>query len=87
MYPAFLGEDASLSTIISHIEHFLSLGGEDNIGIGADFDGISSLPKDFTGCESLYKIFDELLRLNYSEELVRKIAYKNFHNVFCKVIK
>ena len=83
LYPPFLGESASVDTVICHIEHFMSLGGEDNIGIGADFDGVSGyLPEGISGCEDLYKIFDRLLSLNYSEEQVEKISHKNFCRLF-----
>jgi membrane dipeptidase len=85
--PLFLGESPGISTVIKHIEHFLSLGGEDNIGIGADFDGIDALPQGISGSESLYLILDEMLKQNYSESLVKKIAFKNFNNVFFKVLK
>lgn len=41
-YPYFLSEDASatLDTVVDHILHMLSLGGENKVGFGSDFDGI-----------------------------------------------
>ena len=38
----------------------MGLTGIDHIGLGADFDGIDSLPKDINGVEDIYKIADEL---------------------------
>lgn len=82
--PDFLNESgrASVDDIVRHIEHFMSLGGENNIGIGADFDGVDRLPEGIEGCEDIYKVFDRLLQLNYSEEQVEKISHKNFERIF-----
>lgn len=81
--PPFLSESgrAGIDDIIRHIEHFMSLGGEDNIGIGADFDGVGELPEGINGAEDMYKIFDILLRIGYSEEQVNKISHKNFERI------
>ena len=78
--PPFLNESgiADLNDILNHIEHFMSLGGENNIGIGADFDGISTTPARINGVEDLNKIFEALLTKNYKEEQVQKIAGLNF---------
>ncbi len=83
-YPPFLNERnrADIDDIVCHIEHFMSLGGENSIGIGADFDGVDALPEGINGCEDVYKVFDRLLQLNYSEDLVEKISHKNFENLF-----
>ena len=82
-YPSFLGgENTDVNTIIRHIEHFMSLGGENSIGIGSDFDGIDNTPTDIKNSADIYKIFDKLLSLNYSEDTVEKIAYRNFLNLF-----
>lgn len=86
--PAFLknGGDAALRDILLHIEHFMSLGGEKNIGIGSDFDGIASLPKGITGTRDLYKIADSLLAIGYSEALVHDIMHGNMERVFKEVL-
>jgi len=80
LYPSFLSESgvADVNDILRHIEHFMSLGGENNVGIGADFDGIPNTPKDVQGVEYLGNIFEALLIRNYTEEQVRKIAGLNF---------
>ena len=84
-YPTFLsGGKSSIKDVISHIEHFLSLGGEDNIGIGSDFDGIETTPDGIETSEEVYKIFDALLLLNYKESVIQKIAFYNFYNFFKK---
>lgn len=83
LYPLFLSGDkeAGVSNIIKHIEHFLSLGGEDNISMGCDFDGIDFLPEEIGGIEDVYKIFDEMLRLGYCENIVNKLSCTNMERI------
>ena len=75
-YPPFLGDN--IECIIDHINHFLSLGGEDNIGMGSDFDGVDSLPKGMEGYQDMEKV---MKMLPYSTDIREKIAYKNFKRV------
>ena len=78
--PLFLNNThrADVSDIVRHIEHFLSLGGTDNVGLGADFDGITETPDDARDAGCYGVLYNELLRLNYSERLADKIFYKNY---------
>lgn len=84
--PDFLNESgrADINDIVRHIDHFMELGGEDNIGIGADFDGVDCLPKGINGVQDMYKVFDRLLMLGYTEEQVEKISHKNFYRILEK---
>ena len=81
---AFLNNDpekASVNDVLRHAEHFLSLGGNDCLCFGSDFDG-GTLPDDFQNSRVYDKIYTELLRHNYEEELIRKIFYGNALNFF-----
>ncbi len=79
-YPIFLNstENATSDDIIRHIEHFLSLGGEDHITLGTDFDGIGYTPIDIADCSEIYLLFEKMKKLSYSDSVIEKIAYKNF---------
>ena len=81
LYSEFVGENPNVDTAIRHIEHFLSLGGEKSVAIGADLDGCDSLPQSINGIEDLGKLAEELLRRNYSEALVHDIFYNNLFRV------
>lgn len=83
LYPIFVNssKNATLDNVIRHIEHFLSLGGEDNIGIGTDLDGIDFTPKEIPDCSRVYKLFDRLLQMNYPHRIIQKISYQNFLNL------
>lgn len=78
-YPGFVKEtgEVSISDLIAHIDHFCSLGGVKQIGLGSDFDGI---PSKIIGLEdaSMYpNLINELLK-RYSEDEVKGFAYQNF---------
>lgn len=84
-YHSFISSEkpeVDVSDLVRHIEHFMALGGEKNVGIGTDYDGIDYPPKGFDGAGDLGKLCDELLRLNYSEELVKDIMSGNMERVF-----
>lgn len=87
-YPPFLTEsgEAKLSDVICHIEYFMSLGAEDVLGLGSDFDGIDYAPKGLCGVQQVYKIAESLLKLNYSEDAVLKIMGKNLYNFLIREI-
>ena len=74
-------KDAGVTDIIRHIEHYMSLGGEDSVAMGCDLDG-TDLPNEFSDISDLYKIANELQRLNYSNELTDKLFYQNAFNFF-----
>lgn len=76
-------QDAQISDIISHIEHFLSLDGENTIAFGADFDGISTTPKGIKNIADIEKIANEMLKQKFSQKQVDKIFFDNFMS-FCK---
>lgn len=81
----FLDEsDPSLDRAAAHIEHFLALGGEENVAMGGDWDGCDLCPgvERLTDVERLYEL---LLRKNYSEGLVRAIFYDNLMRVVKEV--
>jgi len=86
-YNEFLSNGkCKISDIIKHIEYILSLGGENNIGLGSDFDGMDLLPERITGVADIEKLPEELLKMGYSEKLVKKIIYENFLRVLNYVI-
>lgn len=79
LYPEFLNNDgkATIKDVLKHIEHIVSLAGPDHIGLGADFDGIEKTPDDISGVENINIIFEHLGKLNYSDEIIEKLAGEN----------
>ena len=77
---------AEFSDLQNHLEHFLSLGGENHISLGSDFDG-AEMPKCITGAESIQNFYEYLLSQNYRESLLQKIFYDNADNFLKKYDK
>ena len=71
--------------IVDHIDYIKNLIGIDYIGIGADFDGVPSLPAGINGVEDLPLITYEMLKRGYSEKDILKVLGGNFMRVFEKV--
>ncbi len=82
-YPEFLtgSRVATADDILLHIDRFLSLGGEDHIGLGSDFDGVDYLPKDLSGVESMNMLVQKFEEHGYNSRLIEKICYANFERI------
>ncbi|KAA9031243.1 dipeptidase [Niallia endozanthoxylica] len=79
-YPDFIkaeGAPATIDDLIAHIDHFCSLGGKKQIGLGSDFDGISVFVQDLEDASMHPNLIEKLLRY-FKEEDVRGFAYQNF---------
>ncbi|MDP4104577.1 MAG: dipeptidase [Bacillota bacterium] len=77
--PPFVKEDgnAMITDLVEHIDHFCSLGGLKQIGLGSDFDGISELIPGLEDAGKVENLINELLKY-YSEDAVRGFASQNF---------
>lgn len=71
----------TIADVIAHIDHVRAVAGIDHVGIGSDFDGISSTPKGLEGVGGYPALIAELLRKGYSENDVKKIAGLNILRV------
>lgn len=85
MHPPFLGEDPDLDTVVAHLEHFLALGGEKNVSLGGDWDGIAATPRGLAGIGDMDRLYELLLRRNYHEALVRGVFFENLMRVVNEV--
>ncbi len=88
--PRFLGEEESrcpLRLLLDHIDHMLSVVGEDSIGIGTDFDGVGeNRVVDLEDASKMPNLTAGLLRRGHSPERIRKILGGNFLRVFRQVV-
>ncbi|MGH9942179.1 MAG: membrane dipeptidase [Pyrinomonadaceae bacterium] len=74
--------ETPLSVLVDHFDHIAKVAGVDHVGIGSDFDGVTSLPQDMQDIAQLPNLTYELLRRGYSEQDVRKILGENFLRAF-----
>ena len=83
-YPEFLSESGrcSVEEILQHMEYILSLGGEDVLGIGSDFDGVASLPDGINGVQDIQRLILAMEEKGWDEKRREKILFSNFHRIF-----
>ncbi|MBE6586661.1 MAG: hypothetical protein E7645_09145 [Ruminococcaceae bacterium] len=74
---------ADATDLLRHLEHYLSLGGEDIVGFGADWDG-TNLPVGFDHVGHIANFAELLARHNYSDQLIEKVFWKNFFDFSMK---
>lgn len=66
--------------IMKHINYYLSLGGEDILCIGADFDG-AGMPTGIEGIQSIPELYRRVER-EHGTKLANKIFYENAYSFF-----
>jgi len=72
----------SLAQLIDHLDHIVELIGVNHVGIGSDFDGINSSPRELNDVTDMPLITEELLKRGYNKKDVVKILGGNFIRVF-----
>jgi membrane dipeptidase len=71
----------TLSQLVDHIDYIVKLVGDDYVGIGSDFDGVSSLPKGMDDVTRYPLITEELKKRGYSNKSIKKILGGNVMRV------
>jgi membrane dipeptidase len=74
-----------LKSLIDHIDHIAKVAGIDHVGLGSDFDGVTSLPDGIDSAADLPKITQALLQRGYTREQIHKILGGNFLRVMREV--
>jgi membrane dipeptidase len=74
-----------LKSLIDHIDHIAKVAGIDHVGLGSDFDGVTSLPEGIDSAADLPKITQALLQRGYTREQIHKILGGNFLRVMREV--
>jgi membrane dipeptidase len=76
---------ADVTDVAAHIDHAVQLVGVDHVGLGSDFDGVSSLPQGLTDVSCYPNLIQELLKKGYSEDDIAKICGANFLRVWTAI--
>jgi membrane dipeptidase len=71
--------------VVDHIEHIIKVAGIDHVGLGSDFDGITTVPKQLEDVSCYPNITQELLNRGHSAEEIHKVLGGNLLRVFRKV--
>ena len=89
---AFLDQDGTgshpgtLEEMSAHIRYLMRLGGEDLVGLGSDFDGISKAPEQ-QNCAGMQRLADQLYKDGLTTGQIEKIFYKNVYRVFREILQ
>jgi membrane dipeptidase len=67
----------TIQQLVDHIDYIVKLVGDDYVGIGSDFDGVTSLPVGMDDVTKYPLITAELKRRGYSNKSIRKIMGRN----------
>ncbi len=91
LYAGFVSEKKEEQTVenyFRHLEHCLSLGGEDHVGFGGDVDGVSGeYPAPLDETVSIHdRLIEFMLSHGYGEDLVRKVSGENYLNFLKKYL-
>ena len=71
--------------IMRHIDHYLSLDGEDILCIGADFDG-AGMPRGIDGIQNIPELY-QMVEAKHGKVIADKIFYENAYGFFKKHLK
>ncbi|MEH7382604.1 dipeptidase [Bacillus sp. JJ1533] len=77
--PQFLSnhDSASIDDVLKHLDYICSLGGENHVGFGSDFDGITETTTGLENFAGYDRLVNHLLK-HYSESQVKKFLFDNF---------
>lgn len=85
--PAFVSkkEQVIITDILKHIEHLLSLGAEDHMAFGSDFDGIDETIHRLEN-QGDYLHLQEVLLQHYTSTQIEKWFWGNWNRVYLEVL-
>jgi membrane dipeptidase len=73
--------EATVADLADHVEHVRDVAGIDNVSLGGDYDGTSSLPKGMEDVSRYPVLFAELIRRGWSDGDLLKLAGGNILRV------
>ena len=85
LFAEFVGGEADLEAIAAHLDHWLELGGEQNIALGGDLDGCSPMAGSMAGVQDYERLYHFLRSRGYSQALLQDLFFNNLMRVVSKV--
>lgn len=73
---------ATMADVIEHIEHVRDVAGIDHVGIGGDFDGITTVVEGLEDVSTYVPLLAELSRRGWTEDELSKLAGENILRVW-----
>jgi membrane dipeptidase len=78
-------QPGTIHDVIDHIDHIVQVAGVEHVGLGSDYDGVSTLPRQLEDVSSFPLITQALLDRGYREEDILKILGGNVLRVMRQV--
>ena len=75
----------TVADVADHIAHIVEVAGVDHVGLGSNFDGIVSVPRNLDDVSCFPQVTQELLNREYTPEQIRKILGQNTLRVMREV--
>ena len=75
---------APLGVLLDHFDRAIAVAGPDHVGLGADWDGVPSMPEGLEDVSHLPALTRGLLERGHSEEVVRKVLGENLLRVLAQ---
>ena len=88
IYPEFLErnpDEATAKSVVAHIKHAISLGAENNIGLGSDFDGIPTTTEEIKNVSGYKRLIQIMKDEGINDKIIDKITHKNIVNFMQKI--
>lgn len=76
------GRKNTCRLVIDHLEHAISVAGEEHVGIGTDWDGFIIPPPDLRSAESYVRLVQHMLDAGWTEQRVRRVLGENYLRAF-----
>ncbi|GIW92048.1 MAG: hypothetical protein KatS3mg110_0089 [Pirellulaceae bacterium] len=80
-------DPGTIHDVVDHIDHLVRVAGIEHVGLGSDFDGVTTLPRGLEDVSRYPAITAELLRRGYTEEEIHLIMSGNMMRVMREVEK
>lgn len=76
----------TIAAVVDHARHIVSVGGEECLGLGSDFDGIDT-HAELTGADRMERLVDALKKGGFTGRQIDKIFGENVLRVYKEVLK
>ncbi len=78
---------ANIDAILDDVEYVMDLVGDDHIGLGSDFYGLSHAPKGLEDISKLPRLTEAMVKRGFSDETILKFLGGNYLRLFAQVWK
>ncbi len=89
-HPGFISskepQAVQAADLYDHIEYLLDIMGENGVGLGSDYDGITNTPQGLEDASTFPRIVEGLAKRGLQEGVIAKVMGENFYRIFCKTL-